>query len=659
MLPALALTWSFTPHAIATTCRRTLATLSARTERIGALPGRRTFANTVLALENATADASDALAAPTFLAIVSSDAAVRDAANACATRFADALAKLDARPGLYAAVKAAARTHTARDVYDRKLTQLWLVAMRRAGAGLTPAARRESVALQGELNALETRFGENLANDRSSVTFNRAAMRGIPADLRRGYRQRNGAYVVPVNESTLWFLHDAVDPSARKSYYLVYERRAAKANVPIFQRAIAIRDRLAHIYGYESWADYRLANRMVGTLPRAQKFLRDLHAALHPAVAEEIGAMRAAIRRDENDPNATLQPWDVQRGETLLERADGVNEDAIRQYFPAGPTIARILDVFHVLLGVDFARVAHPHVWAPGVLEYRVTDAQTQRLLGITYFDLYPRPGKFGHFENVPILPVRTVGASRVPVAAIVGNWPAPEHGEPSLLTHGDVVDFFHEFGHDMAALLATAPYETLSDGFREDFVEAPSQMLENFAWQPAILRRISGNWRTGEALPNALIAKLVASRSITDAYETDRLVTLATIDLQYHSMGPDVDTTAVWAATSAKMLPLLYVPGTYPQVAFAHMMAGYDAGLYAYPWAKVYAADLFTAFAGPHLLDPSVGLRYRDDILAPARTYEPDVEVRRFLGRPMSPDAFFAELGIRTAATPLPGGSR
>jgi thimet oligopeptidase len=296
------------------------------------------------------------------------------------------------------------------------------------------------------------------------------------------------------------------------------------------------------------------------------------------------------------------------------------------------------------VLGVDFARIDNPAAWSPDVIAYEVHDTASGALLGTTYFDLYPRPGKYGHFASFTLYPTRGTGSlRRPPVAVIVGNWPRPAQGEPALLTHDDVVTFFHEFGHDLAALLATAPYETLSDGFRNDFIEAPSQMLENFAWQPTILAQITSNWKTGEPMPADLIDKLVASRGTTDAYETTRLLVMPTIDMQYHTSGDNVDTTALWAKTAASLLPTLYAPGTHPQVAFGHLMDGYDAGLYGYPWSRVYAQDLFTAFAAAPL-DPTVGMRYRETILAPARSEEPDDEVANFLGRPMSPSAFFSE---------------
>jgi thimet oligopeptidase len=648
--PAAALDWSMDAPAVARTCSAAVQTADARVRAL-AKPRPHagyTFANTILPLENALADENDALAAQLFLANVAATQAVRDASLACDAKTADEFTRLTSMPDLGAAVERAAASGTAKTVYDKKLAALWVEAFRRSGAQLSAPDRAEYVKLEAELHDLENAFGRNLDDDASAIDVSPRDAGGIAPNVLAGFaRRRDGAYVVPVNSGTFDLLQSAENENVRRAYYDAYNNRAAALNVPVLERALAIRDRLAHLLGYETWADYRLADRMAGTPARVEKFIASTAAALQPAVAAEIGAMQDAIRADRRDGRAVLQPWDVKRGEYLVAKAHAVDGDEVRQYFPVEHTIDAVLDVYHTLLGVTFVKVVPGNVWAPGVLEYRVVDTASGKLLGLTYFDLYPRPGKFDYFANFPILPVRAGGAGRVPVAAIVGNWPKPAPGAPALLSHGDVVTFFHEFGHDLAALLATAPYETLSDGFREDFVEAPSQMLENFAWQPEILRRITSNWKTGEPMPDALIEKLVASREATHAYEIDRLLVYGKIDLEYHSMGPHVDTTAVWAQTAKQMLPLLYAPGTHPQVSFGHMMSGYDAGLYAYPWALVYAQDLFTAFSQGNVLDPAVGMRYRNDILAPARTYEPDDEVRTFLGRAPGPDAFYAEFSV------------
>jgi thimet oligopeptidase len=652
-VPPVPLDWGLNSAQIASSCDAALVQLRAQIDGITTFVGPRTFTNTILPLENASSDLADTLATQLFLFNVSSDAAVRQASLGCETKVGDSFAEIDADPQLFAAVDAAAASDTAKSVYDRKLTERWMTTLRRSGAGLNPDSRREYVQRVRELTDLESRFGANLASDESTIVITRRQADGIPTDLLATYqRGRDGSYTLPVNESTLSFLEYATDESARRAYYVAYNVRAAKENVPIFERAIAVRDRIAHLLGYETWADYQLADRMAGSSARVEKFLATVTASLHPATQAELNDMQHAIDNDEHDPSAALEPWDVRRAEYLVSKEKAsVDADEVRQYFPVQHTIGAVLDIYHILLGVNFTQIVPANAWAPDVFEYQVNDAQTGALLGYTYFDLYPRPGKYEHFANFPILPARVVGGKfRPAVAAIVGNWPKPAPGQPALLSHADVVTFFHEFGHDMAALLATAPYETLSDGFRQDFVEAPSQMLENFAWQPDILKRISSNWKTGEPLPDDLIAKIVASRKTDDAYETTRLLVMSTIDMDYHSMGSHVDTTAVWAKAANLQLPLLYYPGTYPQVSFDHLMGGYDAGLYAYPWAKVYAQDMFTAFMHGNVLDPAVGMRYREDILAPAMTYEPDVEVQTFLGRPMSPDAFYAEFGVNSA---------
>jgi Zn-dependent oligopeptidase len=198
-----------------------------------------------------------------------------------------------------------------------------------------------------------------------------------------------------------------------------------------------------------------------------------------------------------------------------------------------------------------------------------------------------------------------------------------------------------------MAAMLATGAYETFTEGFRQDFVEAPSQMLENWAWDPGILKMVSSNVTTGQPLPDALIAKMIAARYVHYALGTTGQIAYATIDMRYHTMTPPVDTTAVWKATIESTSPNTFVDGTHPQAGFGHLMGGYDAAYYGYLWSLVYAQDMFTRFARQGLTNPVAGMAYRRDILAPARLEEPDVEVAHFLGRPMSPDAFYRELGI------------
>jgi thimet oligopeptidase len=648
--------WNVTPDQIASSCAAAISKTKDAVHAILVNRSARTFKNVVLPLENAAADLNDATVADTFLFYVSPDAKVRAASSNCQQSENVYFTALTAGPPLEQAVAASSKSGTAKNVYDKKLTSLWLTMLVRSGAGLPATKRKEFVDLSNQLNDLQNTFGKNLAEDATTITLTKAQVAGIPDGILKSASTPgpDGTFIVAVNESTAGVTEYATDESARESYYMAYNNRAASTNVALLERAIAIRDRLAHLMGYENWASYVLADRMAGSPARVEKFLDGLDAQILPKAREQIAILTQLKVQETHDPNAVLHAWDTGHFDYLLNKTQyAVDSNAIRQYFPVQHTIDSVLDIYHKLLGVSFDQVAGADAWAPDVLEYTVTDTKSGKLLGYTYFDLYPRPGKYEHFANFPIVPYRkTANGSRVPIAAIVGNWPRPGVGQPALLSHDDVVTFFHEFGHNMAALLATAPYETLSSGFREDFVEAPSQMLENFVWQPSILKEISSNWKTGAPMPDDMIAKLIAAKHVDYAYFTTRQIMLADVDMAYHTSGPHVDTTAVWKRIAGEVSPMPFVDGTHPQASFGHLMGGYDAGYYGYLWSKVYAQDMFTAFLRGGLESPVVGARYRETILQPARTYEPDVEVRNFLGRPMSPAAFYEEFGI---APPTP----
>jgi thimet oligopeptidase len=542
----------------------------------------------------------------------------------------------------------------ASDAAQRKLTQLWLTALKRSGAGLPDAQRREFVALQKKLTDAQNTFSANLGNDESTIAITAAQAAPLPADFIAASLKKtaDGGYTVPVNESTVGpFLQNETDPAARKAFYLSYNNRGGDANVKLLQDAIGIRDRLAHLLGYPTWAAYVLADRMAATPQRVEGFLSQIDTAILPKARQEREE-DAALAKADGKP--TFDQWDQTYYENQLRKTKySVDQNEVRQYFPVQHVVDNVLAIYQELLGVRFARSNVP-VWQAQVLAYDVTDAKSGKPLGRFFLDLFPRPGKYDHFANFPLVPRRVLpdGSVRLAETAIVGNWPQPAPGKSALLAHDDVEVFFHEFGHCMAAILANEPYETLTNGFRQDFIEAPSQMLENWAWDPAILKRVSKNVTTGQPLPDDLIAKMIAARYVHYALQTTQQILYAGVDMAYHTMKPPVDTTAVWAATVARTTPNQFVTGTHPQSEFGHLMGGYDAGYYGYLWSKVYAQDMFTRFKAQGLTNPAAGMAYRNDILAPARLDEPDQEVRTFLGRPMNPNAFYQELGIAPPQT-------
>ena len=642
----LPIRWTLTPDQIGASCKAGSAAVARRVDAIARLPrARRSFASVVLPLETAAADYNDDLVAQGFLYNVSTDAKVRAASLRCSTLESSVLSELSARPDLYRALADAQAGGSANGPAQIKLTQLWLTAAKRAGAGLPSAQRREFVALEQKLTDLQNRFEANLGNDATSVTLTAAQAASLPPDFVAAALKpsADGGSTLHVDESTIApFMNNQTDPAARKTFYVAYQNRGGEANVQLLQSAIATRDRLAHLLGYPTWAAYVLADKMAATPQRVESFLAQIDAAILPKAREE----RDELARLKGAP---LDQWDQSYYENQLRKTTyAVDQNEIKQYFPVPHVVDSVLGIYQELLGVRFTRVEVP-VWQAQVQAYDVFDAASKRPLGRFYLDLFPRPGKYDHFANFPIVPRRVLpdGSVRLAESAIVGNWPQPAPGKAALLTQGDVETFFHEFGHNMAAMLADEPYQTLTSGFRQDFVEAPSQMLENWAWDPGILKRVSANVSTGQPLPDDLIQKMIAARYVHYALFTTTQIEYATVDMKYHTSAPPLDATALWKATVAQTTPNTFVEGTHPESGFGHLMGGYDAGYYGYLWSKVYAQDMFSRFRSAGLTNPTAGMAYRTDILAPARLREPDQEVSAFLGRPMNPDAFYHELGI------------
>jgi thimet oligopeptidase len=310
-----------------------------------------------------------------------------------------------------------------------------------------------------------------------------------------------------------------------------------------------------------------------------------------------------------------------------------------------------VLDIYAQLLGVRFEPLTPPQAWAPDIREYAIYDVASGNAIGWFFLDLYPREGKFGHFAAFPLRFGRVMsdGSYRTPVSAIIGNWPRPEAGKPTLLNHDEVVVFFHEFGHVMHETLSRTRYATLYGiNVRGDFGEAPSQMLENWMWQPAVLRKISSHAGSGEPLPDALIDKMIAARHVADGVSWGAQAFYAEYDLQLHSLPGRSDPTALWFRLKAQLTVFPEIPDTYPEAAFGHLMGGYDAGYYGYLWSKVYAQDMFSTFKQEGLESPAAGMRYRQQILVPGGAEEPELLLKRFLGREVRYEPFYEDLGLK-----------
>jgi thimet oligopeptidase len=615
-------------------------------------PAQRSFGNTIGRAERTYSTLVDSAGAAMMLYAVSPDSAVRDASQQCSQQISSLFVDIGANPALYAAAVALAKPGVLTDPAERKAAELYIEQGRSSGAGLDSVKRVRATLLFNRLNDLQRDFAVAIASDSTTITISPAEAKGLAPQLLATLKAGpGGGLTVPVSEATISpFMQTDESSVARERFEAAFFRRGGAANVARLDQALAVRDTLAHLLGFPNWAAYRLDTHMVKDPARVMAFLTEIDSTLASRSRVEIAEV-AALKRASGDTTPLLSS-DLPFYMAMLRRTKyKVDPEEIRQYFPVDHVVAGVFGIYAQLLGVKFDEITPADAWAPGVREFAVSDAATKKPLGWIFLDLFPRPHKYEHFATFPIRGAvyRTDGSVTRPVSAIIGNWPTPAPGKPSLLSHGDVITFFHEFGHLMAATLVHEPYQTLTS-LRQDFVEAPSQMLENWMWQPSVLARVSSNVKTGKPLPPDLVKRMIALRQLGAAYSNSSQAFLAMYDMKLHSSSVPLDTKATWDSLQTRMLPIVRT-GDYPAASFGHLMSGYDAGYYGYLWSKAYAQDLFTRFENEGVMSRSAGMAYRHEILEPGAVREPDALLQTFLGRPLNYDAFYRDLGIRTGS--------
>lgn len=637
--------WNISPAQIKSTCAGAFASARARIAVAGAQTTDPALPRLLL-VEAAVADLRDALAAPMLLADLAADETVRNAATPCVEAYATFSADVAADPKVYAVAESAEKQADAS--VDRQLAKIYVETGRRAGAGLAARDRATLTRLNKQLDALELAYSQGLAADRSSVAISQQESAALPADFVASLKKTAHGYRVPVNRSSYeLFMGNMVSAETRRRYLDAFFKVGGAANSHRVEQALGLRRRIARMLGFSSWADFQLDRRMAKTPARALALLNGIDAQLLPKARAEIATL-TELKAATGD-STPLTAWDYAYYEQQLEQSRyAVDSKAVRQYFPSDKVVPGVLDLYQHLLGVTFERIEPAKTWAPDVQQYLVRDGTSTKPLAWFYLDLAPRAGKFlpPSSNGLRAGHVLADGRYRLPIATIIGNGPAAAPGQPALFSHKDLVIFFHEFGHLMHDALSTAPYASLhGTRVREDFAEAPSQMLENWMWQPAILKKISRDITTGEPIPDALVAKMIALKYAADGVFWTRQVFFGRYDLALHEAQQAVDPNRVWFDLMPQVTPLPPMRGTIPAASFMPIMAGYDAGYYGYAWSRVLAQDMFTAFETGGIENPDVGKRYRREILEPGGSLEPEQLVTNFLGRAPNADAFERDL--------------
>lgn len=635
------------------------AELSAAADAVAAIPAaERTFANTVLALENADAVFSEKTRPYSFLADVSPDKNARRAGNAIERRRGRFFLAYGDRDDIYRAYKEYAAKGEQLTGEDKLLLDDILRAYKMRGMDRPLAERINLKAIHQRLDELSQNFENNLAELDGAIEVDLADLKGLPPDYIDELKTTPaGKRRVTLDDPTYWpFMRLARSPELRRQLHEKRETRAAEKNVPILEEALVKRRELAGLMKFKNYADMVIAEEMAGSAHNVWKFLKRIGGLLRGPAREETAALLEEKRR-EYPAAQQVRDWERLYYSTKLKkrRYDFENEEA-REYFPADTVVKGTLEVYQELLGLEFQRVP-AQAWHEDVELYTVADAASGRRLGYFYMDLLPRRGKYGHNAMFPLIDGHRLpdGGYRMPVAALIANLAKKRGDQPGLMYHGDVETFFHEFGHVMHHVLTEARYVGYSGtNVAMDFVEMPSQMMENFVWQPEILAKISGHYQDrAKKLPPALLGKMLAARNFMSATANLWQVAFAAMDLAFNTVKPPVDTTALLRRVYKAVGVPVPEANERSQASFGHLIGGYAARYYGYLWSEVYAKDAFSVIKAAGVLNPAIGMRYRQTILRRGSSVEEARLLRDFLGREPSERAFLESLGIAPQEKP------
>jgi thimet oligopeptidase len=589
------------------------------------------------------------------------DKAMRDAARDESTKLEAWGIGLEYREDIYRVLQAYADTKPSLNAQQQRLMDFTLRDYRRAGLALPATERKRVEQLRKNLSELTQQFDVGINEARAPLDFTAEELTGVPASFLAspGVKQPDGRYRVMANitwHSTA-VADNADNADVRRRLLVARTQLAREKNIPILAKIVALRAEIAHRLGYANWADYKTETRMAKTGATALKFEEDLVAGLQPKFDAEMETLRQLKATHTGQTDAKIEPWDVGYYTNKLKKEKySVDTEALRAYFPYQPTLEGMFSIYQRIFGLKFTQVEPPYTWAPGVQLWVVEDSATATVMGSFFLDMFPRDGKYNHFANFPQLRGRFLADGRyeLPLAALVCNFPPPSADRPSLLAHREVETLFHEFGHVMHNVLSRARYESqTSAGVPRDFVEAPSQMLENWTWDKTVLDTFAADYRDAKKkIPAETIAAMVRAREATDGYFNRRQLSLGLIDLGLHTLSVDdawtADVVALTNAVSARVT-IAPAPDTAFVAYFGHL-TGYDAGYYGYLWAKVMAIDMASVFesAPGRYLDEQVGRRLRDEVYSVGDTRDVGESVEKFLGRPRSQQPFLNYVGVK-----------
>jgi thimet oligopeptidase len=621
-------------------------------EEIVAPKARRTFDNTLRPLDRIADILGHSQTSYAFMGYVHPDKDVRDAAKKAEEKNSQFGVEIAFREDLNAAVQEYATTEEAASLEgeEARFLEFTLRDLRRAGHELDPTLRAAVKEKTERLVTLGVQFQQNIDEWDDEILVTRDELDGLPDSFIDALEvdAETGRYKVTIAYPHLIpFTENASSREHREELRYKFNTVSVEDNGKILEEAVGLRQEIAEAFEQPSWSDHRLEERMAKSPDRVKEFYAGLRGALTEKGEQELSEMSDLLQTDVGED--VVQVWDWGYYDTQQRMTDyGVDNFEVAKYFPLPQVLDGMLKLTSEMFGINFREISEFDSWHPDVQLFAIDDVGTGEEIARFYLDLFPREGKYGHAAEFPLLLSRRLedGSYQNPLCAMVANFTKPTNDAPSLLQHGEVETFFHEFGHVLHQNLGRTELGRFGGtNVERDFVEAPSQIMQHWIWRSDVLKRFARHYETGEPIPDELVDQLVAARNLNKGLFQLRQMQYGWWDQEMHS-GPGRDLHQIHEEGSTISLMPPH-EGTFALASFGHLMGGYDSSYYGYMWSEVFGDDMFSKFEDDGVTNPEVGMAYRRAVLEKGGTVDPDEMLRDFLGREPNNEAFLRKLGI------------
>ncbi|MEE9167153.1 MAG: M3 family metallopeptidase [Candidatus Neomarinimicrobiota bacterium] len=637
----------------------------------------RTFENTMLRIDDIHHAVEMVWSPASLLGSTHPVEVIRNEGDSSSIRFEKLLNNLAVNEDLYGAVMAYSETEEAKslDGHRKKYLLETIRDFQRSGFGLGKERREEVRRIQNELSVVVLEFSRNFSEYHDTLVIAGDVSEGLPESYLMERFREDSTYAINMSYPSYFpFMKYAKSDSAREKLSYKFLNRARNENLSLLDEMLRLRSRMAAVLDYDTFAEYRTEDRMAKDPVAVWQFEKDLHQHMLEKAEMDYQQMLNMKSEITGDSATMIHPWEKRYYENqLLLTEYAVDEEQVKQYFEIGNVIDGLFAITQRLFGLDYREVPNPSVWHEDVRMFEVFAGESMELssqgslsdtpapdvegtprgelIGRFYLDLFPRADKYQHAAAFSVVIGKMLlDGYQKPAYALVCNFPRPADQQPSLLPHGDVETFFHEFGHLLHGILTgSALIGQAGTAVERDFVEAPSQMLENWVWNKESLSLFAKHYETGEPIPEELIDRMLSAKNLNSGTKALQQIFYGMLDFSLHDgydpQGEET-TTDVMKDLQNEITLFPYQEDTHFQASFGHLH-GYAASYYGYMWSLVYAQDMFSVFEDNGVLDPETGMKFRQVVLERGGSVDPLEMVQEFLGREPNNRAFLRSLGL------------